>query len=1601
MRNHPAIQNNLKGIITLFLAILFLLTSFIRVTPPAHAAVNVDTYAELKAACIFGGTINITAPIYIKDTINVSTGVTVTLVCAVDGHENTEDPDLIRHKDFHGNLFEVKDKGTLVIQCCIDGGAKDVNGNYQGFSADGNETSGYYGNSIINNYGSVILNSDKSVIKNNYNPYSKEGNWTYNGVTYPTIYTDTPVNGSAILNLNGSVTVSDGQIYSCVSDNGPAIFTAAGYESDKTLISGNAKIHNNVARQSGGAVFSVIREWIDGITDKYTDAKKYTARNTLGILNSTGSNAALTISENCKLYNNISKYGGGAVWNGHGGTLYMSGGEIYDNVSVKGEGGGICTNAGDIANCGNTNLCMGIPGGQTWISGGIIHNNSASSHGGGISVSDSEDYPTTDFDESANNIIKITGGSIHSNDATENGGGIYVRSNFVMNAGEVYKNSAENSGGGIYLTETGETSIVSGGEIYDNTSHLGGGIYSKREKGLTVADSKIYGNTATISLLNKKDPETGELLDVYYEAYGTGGGIYSTSSLTVNKSTKIYGNSAAYNGGGIYNSGNTEITDSSEIYQNKSLGFKAWETGKQTAGYGGGIYSSGSLSVNNASKLYENESYTYGGGIYVTGINSCLSLSESQIYSNITETGYGGGIFLSDNGEPCTVSKSKIFSNKAGFGGGISSKRINGLTVTDTEIYENKSIKTTFDEDRELWLEGYGGAIMNNGTLTINDSTKIHSNSADQTGGGIYNGSVILSDGSEEVAPKTNTLSISNCEISDNTAGVSGGGVYNASEFTLTESTVYNNSATANGGGICNTDTPNRAYSRLTVMNSSFSGNNAGANGGGIYFEPNGKTSSVSNSVFTKNTATSGGGIATYLKNGLTINGDTRFSENTASSFGGGILVYSGKLSLNNKITIDTNSAQSGGGVSVLGDGVLEINDDSKISDNVATGLGGGVYNYSTGSVYINNNAEISDNTAKNGGGICTQKGTVTFSSGNIFGNTAKAYGAGIYLSSKVDMTGGTIHSNKAAYSGGGVFIGANGVFDMRDGSIYSNTNGPTGDGVYVTAKSTFKMSKTAIVKEDDTVYLQDTAFIIVPELFTESQNVRAFVTGANLVPGRVIAKFGNTTDDLGSKALYHNTDELNMSEQYFVVKDKLLRSGDQGVADNNDAINKQDVFLTEKYAVGFDMNPKGISPGSTITHTIGTETTIFDDIENTHSYTKDYKYWYEPFTVADVGSAKASNQFVNRFLKWTLTENGTGTSYRANQKNIEIPVTTNENIIFYAQWDMVIDIDYNGNKATEGNNWTDDEIKVTAYGTYELSDNTRAFSRKETGADNSTKLFRFMGWSLDSKSRRQEYDFGEEVDYSILRSASKTIENRDKLVATVYAVWDEYPTIEAVDRWLTLDEIKAWPTKDNEEYEDFLKTILADFLSTASATDGAVGDVTDFSDDEIDGNEIFEVIDFDIDEFKKFKTSGNVTLTYRAVDKVGNETYKTVTVHIVDKAQQTENTVERCTRFISPKYFKNGEGNYQSITYGGINPESQWIKNAEYEELLTSTLNNTKNEETKKWSSVYETWVFTLEDIRNVKKYVEENGLGNAENTNALSNFSTQFAHCKATNDK
>ena len=137
-----------------------------------------------------------------------------------------------------------------------------------------------------------------------------------------------------------------------------------------------------------------------------------------------------------------------------------------------------------------------------------------------------------------------------------------------------------------------------------------------------------------------------------------------------------------------------------------------------------------------------------------------------------------------------------------------------------------------------------------------------------------------------------------------------GGAILNHGAVTLTASSLTGNTATLNGGGLANADTPSGTAPAATFTRSPVSGNTALLNGGGIYNGTRGTltTTGVSGSplFITGNSGAQGGGIAAVNSTATTLT-QTAISTNQALLTAGGVYRQGGTMTTTNTpITANT-----------------------------------------------------------------------------------------------------------------------------------------------------------------------------------------------------------------------------------------------------------------------------------------------------------------------------------------------------------------------------------------------------------------------------------------------------------------------------------------------------------------------------------------------------------------------------------------------------------------------------------------------------------------------------------------------------------------------
>ena len=285
------------------------------------------------------------------------------------------------------------------------------------------------------------------------------------------------------------------------------------------------------------------------------------------------------------------------------------------------------------------------------------------------------------------------------------------------------------------------------------------------------------------------------------------------------------------------------------------------------------------LSIGNATgTVNENGAVNIADGTYTGENNTNININKNmtikgQSQQNTIINGTNTAqIFTIATGKNVTIQNLTLTNGHGNFGGAIFNDGT--LTVTNSTLIGNTA--------------SWGGAINNNfGTLTVTNST-LNNNAASYAaayGGAIYN--------------LSGNLTVTNSTLNNNTANC-GGAMYSwYGTLTVTNSTLIGN--TASWGGAINNN-----FGTLTVTNSTLNNNAASyaaAYGGAIYNQYG--TLTVSNSTLTGNTANCGGTIYSWYGT-LTVTNST-LNNNTVYGDGGAIYNDGGDATVNfNRIVGNT-----------------------------------------------------------------------------------------------------------------------------------------------------------------------------------------------------------------------------------------------------------------------------------------------------------------------------------------------------------------------------------------------------------------------------------------------------------------------------------------------------------------------------------------------------------------------------------------------------------------------------------------------------------------------------------------------------------------------
>ena len=807
--------------------------------------------------------------------------------------------------------------------------------------------------------------------------------------------------------LQNAINLVDG-ILTLDSDIAMTDDEAAGFV-DGVAINKNIRIDgkgHTISAEDLGRIFSIG----EGFTVTLTNATLINGKADKG--GAIYNDGSLTLSD-VKLSDNAADSYGGAVFNN--GHLVVSD-SVFDSNDIVNRGSasvdyggaaiynwydGVLTVSGsnftnNIKNYKNGDRLVGAIAtiGDATISDSYFVNN-AGRWGGAISTAG---YLLAGDDV---NTLTVSGSTFKENGGLY-GAGIFVwGSDFIVSDCVFDKNTASgkgnmtpnnNNGAAIEVTDTNKAiaGTITGSKFINNKAQYGGAI-DICEGNIKITDSEFVNNSADVE---------GGAIDINT--------VNGNPEVSISGS-KFINNSASY-GGAIVNVKDLTVRNT-EFVNN------APDTIFNYVGFGGNL----DLGIENFTDLQN----------AIGLVTGTLTLNQNVVMTDDEAANFVNGVVINKNiridGKGHTIDArdlGRIFSIGEGF----------TVTLTNATLINGKADK--------------GGAIYNDGSLTLSD-VKLSDNAADSYGGAVFNnGHLVVSD----------SVFDSNDIVNRGSASVDYGGaaIYNWKEGTLK---VTNSNFTNNIKNYKNGD--NLVGAITTIGNATVSGsnfvNNSGRWGGaisatGAELRKNSSTLTVSNTIFRDNAALYAGAV--YIWGSNYNIADCVFDNNTAFGKGnmtpnnnnGGALVVSQVSKFNEPITGTisgskfTNNKAQYGGAAYFNKGFVTIT-DSVFENNIATAEGGAV-GFSRASVkdlvVSINNSSFVGNKAPVAGAIFTNVDSKITNS-NFTKNTASKGGAVLNENgAKLTVDNSTFKDNAADSYGGAVLnngelIVTNSVFDAND----------------------------------------------------------------------------------------------------------------------------------------------------------------------------------------------------------------------------------------------------------------------------------------------------------------------------------------------------------------------------------------------------------------------------------------------------------------------------------------------------------------------------------------------------------------------------------------
>ena len=609
-------------------------------------------------------------------------------------------------------------------------------------------------------------------------------------------------------------------------------------------------------------------------------------------------------------------YGGAAIYNWYDGTLTVSGSNFTNNIKNYKNGDNL---VGAITTIGNA----------TVIGSNFVNNSGR--WGGAISATGAELRKNSSTLTVSNTIFKdnsaLYAGAVYIWGSNYNIADCVFDNNTAFGKGNMTPNN--NNGGALVVSQVSRfnepiTGTISGSKFTNNKAQYGGAAYFNKGF-VTITDSVFENNVATAEggAVDFSHASVKDLVVSINNSSFVGNKAPVAGAIFTNVDSKItnsnfINNSAAKIGGAICNVNDLTVENSKfvnntpqAIHNSKELhlGIETFTDLQNAIGLVDGI-----LTLDSDIAMTDDEAAGFVNGV---AINKDIVIDGKGHTISAEDL---GRIFSIGEGFTVTLTNATLINGKADKGGAIYND--GSLTLSDVKLSDNAA-------------DSYGGAVFNNGELVVSDSVfdsndivNRGSASVDYGGAAIYN----WYDGTLTVSGSNFTNNIKNYKNGDRLVGA----VATIGDATISDSCFVNNAGrwggaiSASGYLIAGDD-----VNTLTVSGSTFK-ENGGLYGAGIFVA--GSDFTVSDCVFDKNTAFGKGNMTPNNNNGAAIVvTDTgkditgaitgsNFTNNKAQ-YGGAIYICEGNIAISDSL-FENNSADVEGGA---------IDIDSAINNPIVT----------------------------------------------------------------------------------------------------------------------------------------------------------------------------------------------------------------------------------------------------------------------------------------------------------------------------------------------------------------------------------------------------------------------------------------------------------------------------------------------------------------------------------------------------------------------------------------------------------------------------------------------------------------------------------------